>query len=98
MSCPSSHHQRRTEWEGWGMTWEEAIMLTTAGRLAPRCYFTVWEAECSPVEEDVAEQLFCNYGAKTGGTGIERVRVWLQRKRRRGRCHQNYYWDHYPNF
>lgn len=44
-------------------------MLTTAGRLAPRCYFMVWAVECSPVEEDVAEQLFCNYGAKTGETG-----------------------------
>lgn len=46
-------------------------MLTTAGRLAPRCYSMVWAAECSPVEEDVAEQLFCNYGAKTRGTGVE---------------------------
>lgn len=58
-------------------------MLTTAGRLAPRCYFRVWAAECSPVEENVAGQLFCNYGAKTRGTGVERVGVWSQRRRRR---------------
>lgn len=46
-------------------------MLTTAGRPAPRCYYMVWAAECSPVEEDEAEQLFCNYGAKTPETGVE---------------------------
>lgn len=57
-------------------------MLTTAGRLAPRCYFMVWAAECSPVEEDVAGQLFCNYGAKTRGTGVERAGVWFQKKRK----------------
>lgn len=74
---------------------EEIIMLTTAGCLAPHCSFMVWAAECSPVEEDVAGQLFCNYGAKTRGTGVERVGVGFQRRRRRP---QNYYWDHYPSF
>lgn len=56
-------------------------MLTTAGRLAPRCYFMVWAAECSPVEEDVAGQLFCNYAAKTRGTGVESQSV-VSKKRK----------------